>query len=32
VGFFDIKLEVCPHFQFEGANVDLSLSSRIEKK
>ena len=33
-GYYDIKLKIRPHYQFEGAGVDLSLSSRVgqEKK
>lgn len=33
-GYYDIKLKIRPHYQFEGAEVDLSMSSRVgqEKK
>ena len=31
-GFYDIKVRVRPHYQFEGADVDVSMTSRVQKK
>jgi type VI secretion system protein ImpC len=31
-GYYDIKIEVRPHFQFEGAEIDVSLVSRVGKE
>lgn len=31
-GYYEIKLKVRPHYQFEGADIDLSLSSQVGGK